>query len=346
VIFGDPGNRIDSNAVVGMTSGRVATSQSTFGILLQPVQGSGKARWTYRPLTVLGRGSFGTVYLSMGPSGERVALKKVKAGPLVAREVMTMMSIESPFCMSVLDSFQTDDEFLWIVTELMPESLGDYTRRHHQTHQQIPPLLVKLFAFQLFAGLADIHSLGIMHRDIKTDNCLVDAVSGRLLISDFGNAKVILPDSENTFYIASRIYRAPELLLNCSRYDNKIDIWAAGCVVAEVLLDAIPMFQGSSNEDHLVQIMRVLGPPSRADVVSFEHPLPFPTVEHICSLENALPLATPRDLLALLKQIFSYSPAKRPTAAQCMKSPYFDELYSQGLRLPSGRPLPPLPPRK
>jgi serine/threonine protein kinase len=205
---------------------------------------------------------------------------------------------------------------------------------------------IKLFAFQLFAGLADIHALGIVHRDIKTDNCLVEPVTGRLLISDFGNAKVIEPDSENTFYIASRIYRAPELLLNCSRYDNKIDIWAAGCVIAEVLLDAIPMFQGSSNEDHLVQIMRVLGPPTPGDAASFEHPLPFPEVEHICSLENALPLSTPKDLLALLKQIFSYNPSKRPTAQQCMKSRYFDELYSEGVRLPSGRPLPALPPRK
>jgi glycogen synthase kinase 3 beta len=134
---------------------------------------------------------------------------------------------------------------------------------------------------------------------------LVDPIHGRLIISDFGLAKIMKKDSENAPYIASRFYRAPELLLNCTKYDNKIDLWAAGCVRAEVLLDAIPMFQGASNEDQLVQIMRILEKPTEMDEESFEHSLHFPVVDRICSLGNALPLSTPPELLSLLERPFT-----------------------------------------
>jgi glycogen synthase kinase 3 beta len=248
----------------------------------------------------------------------------------------------------MLDHFSSADEkdsYMWIVTELMPESLGGFLRQMHLLKATVHPLLVKLFAYQLFAGLAHLHSLGIAHRDIKTDNCLVDPGRGRLVISDFGSAKVLDKDEENAFYVASRIYRAPELLLNCTSYDNKIDIWAAGCVIAEILLDAIPMWQGSSNDEQLVQIMQVLGPPTREDIRSFKHPRPFPIVERISSLHYALPLSTPSDLLDLLGKIFQYSPKSRPTAVESMRSPYFDELFMDGVKLPSGNSLPSIPRR-
>jgi glycogen synthase kinase 3 beta len=284
----------------------------------------------------------------MGPTGERVALKKVKRKESLPREVQILQTVHSPCCNALLDHFSSvdgTDSYLWLVTELMPESLGNFIRRMHQLHETVHPLIVKLFTYQLFAGLAHLHSLGICHRDIKTDNCLVDAARGRLVISDFGSAKVLDKDGDNAFYIASRIYRAPELLLNCTTYDNTIDIWAAGCVIAEILLDAIPMWQGASNDEQLIQIMQVLGPPAQGDSQSFMHPQPFPEVECISSLHYALPLSTPTDLLDLLGRIFNYNPKNRPSAEECMRSPYFDELFKDGVKLPSGNSLPPIPRR-
>jgi serine/threonine protein kinase len=100
---------------------------------------------------------------------------------------------------------------------------------------------------------------------------LVDARHGRLKIIDFGSAKKMDAETESTPYIASRFYRAPELLLNSSSYGNKIDIWAAGCVISEILLDAMPMFQGGNNEEQLIQIMQILGRPSEHAAVYQRH---------------------------------------------------------------------------
>jgi glycogen synthase kinase 3 beta len=304
--------------------------------------------WTYRPLMVLGSGSFGTVYLSMASNGQPVALKKVKLDNSYSQELSILQSIHSLWCSSLIDYFYTTSDnqsYLWLVTEMMPESLGAFLRRSHQLHQPLPPILVKLFSYQLFSGILDIHSIGVTHRDIKTENCLVDAAAGRLAITDFGIAKRIGKNDESGSYVASRFYRAPELLLGCRRYNNKLDIWAAGCVIAEMLLEGMPMFQGSSNKDQLDQIMRVLAPPTEEDMASFEHPIPFPKVEQVSSLRFALPAATPSALLELLKRIFVYNPDARPSAEECMASSYFDELFEPGTKLPSGAPLSELAPR-
>jgi glycogen synthase kinase 3 beta len=297
---------------------------------------------------VLGRGAFGTVYLSMGPGNQRVALKQVQNSEKEPRELKILQCLQSPYCSSLIDHFYREVnnvKYLYMVTDIMPESLGSYLSRARQFNQFVHPILMKLFSYQMLSGIAYIHSLSIVHRDIKTENCLVDANQGRLKVSDFGIAKKIGKGDENGSYVASRFYRAPELLLGCRRYTNKIDIWAAGCVIAEMLLRGTPMFQGSSNHDQLTQIVQVLGQPTAADAESFEHPIPFPEVERICSLTMALPVSTPVELLVLLKGMFSYNPEARPSAEQCMASPYFDELFEPGVTLPNGGPLPELAPR-
>jgi glycogen synthase kinase 3 beta len=207
--------------------------------------------WVYRPLTILGRGSFGVVYKSFGPTGQEVAVKKVKVDRSGgSRELTILEMLHSPFCLTLIDYFYVPDadpnnRLLCLVTELMPESLGNLIRAAHQMSSPLPPLLVKAFSYQLLAGLAHVHSLGIAHRDIKTDNCLVDPPRGRLKIIDFGTAKHVDSGVPNASYVASRIYRAPELLLNSTLYGAKIDIWAAGCVIAEILLTQFRCSRGS-----------------------------------------------------------------------------------------------------
>jgi serine/threonine protein kinase len=94
-------------------------------------------------------------------------------------------------------------------------------------------------------GLNYIHKKGICHRDIKPQNLLVDPTCHILKICDLGSAKRLIDGEKSTAYMCTRFYRAPELLLGCTTYTNAIDMWAAGCVVAEMINGKI-FFEGTN----------------------------------------------------------------------------------------------------
>lgn len=119
--------------------------------------------------------------------------------------------------------------------------------------------------YQLFRSLAYIHSLGICHRDIKPQNLLLDPDTGVLKLCDFGSAKHLVKGEPNVSYICSRYYRAPELIFGAIDYTTKIDVWSAGCVLAELLLGQ-PIFPGDSGVDQLVEIIKVLGTPTKEQI--------------------------------------------------------------------------------
>ena len=127
-------------------------------------------------------------------------------------------------------------------------------------------VLIKLYAYQMFRALAYIHSLNICHRDIKPQNFLVYPNTHCLKLCDFGSAKEIKRDTKNNVsYICARYYRAPELIFGSTQYDQSIDIWSAGCVLAEIILGQ-PLFLGDSSTDQLVEIIKIIGTPSIAEI--------------------------------------------------------------------------------
>ncbi|KIH46166.1 hypothetical protein ANCDUO_23784 [Ancylostoma duodenale] len=121
--------------------------------------------------------------------------------------------------------------------------------------------------YQLFRALAYIHGIGICHRDIKPQNLLIDPESGILKLCDFGSAKYLVKGEPNVSYICSRYYRAPELIFGATNYTNSIDVWSAGTVMAELLLGQ-PIFPGDSGVDQLVEIIKVLGTPTKEQIQS------------------------------------------------------------------------------
>ena len=132
--------------------------------------------------------------------------------------------------------------------------------------KMLNPTLIKVFLFQVLKGLNYLSTLSIAHRDIKPQNILVDFLKNRAVICDLGSAKQLVKGEPNLAYICSRCYRAPQLIFGATDYNSQIDMWSTGCVLAEMFLTQ-PLFQGDSNIDQLVEIIKVLGCPSNKQIL-------------------------------------------------------------------------------
>ncbi|KAH0796008.1 CMGC family protein kinase [Histomonas meleagridis] len=298
----------------------------------------------YTPISTIGIGTFGAVFLANDSEGNKVAIKKVYLDPKYKnRELDIVCKLKHPNCLRYITHYNTKEGvnnsvFLHLVTDYLPESLTTFINR-----QPFPPLLfIKLFGYQLFSGLSYLHHHGVCHRDIKPSNVLVDPKDGRLQICDFGSAKFLIPTESSVSYISTRCYRAPELLLDCPKYTTAIDTWAAGCVLAEMVLHGKPLFCGSNNRDLLMKIVQVIGPPQQSDLDTFIHKKQTGFFgNRVTSLKAVLPNYIPDDFIDLLQKIFLYAPAKRLTADECMRHPFFAELFNDNVRIPgSNVPLP------
>jgi len=227
---------------------------------------------SYSDTKVIGNGSFGVVYQAkIVDSTDMIAIKKVLQDKRFKnRELQIMRKLDHCNIVKLRYFFYTggdkkDELYLNLVLEYIPETVYRVARHYSKNRQTIPIIYIKLYMYQLFRALAYIHSLGVCHRDIKPQNLLLDPDSGILKLCDFGSAKVLVAGEPNVAYICSRYYRAPELIFGATDYTVNIDTWSAGCVLAELLLGQ-PIFPGDSGVDQLVEIIKVLGTPTREQI--------------------------------------------------------------------------------
>jgi serine/threonine protein kinase len=187
-------------------------------------------------------------------TGETVAIKKVYQDKRYKnRELQILKELFHCNVVQMKHAFYTtgdksDEVYLNVVMDYVPETCYRVMKHYVKMKQSVPNLLVKLYAYQMFRGIAYIHSLGICHRDIKPQNLLIDPSTHILKICDFGSAKRLIKGEPNVSYICSRYYRAPELIFGCTEYTPAIDVWSVGCVVAELML-CQPIFPGESGVD-------------------------------------------------------------------------------------------------
>ncbi|XP_058803713.1 glycogen synthase kinase-3 beta-like isoform X2 [Phymastichus coffea] len=304
----------------------------------------------YTDTKVIGNGSFGVVYQAkLCETSETVAIKKVLQDKRFKnRELQIMRRLEHCNIVKLKYFFYSsgekkDEVYLNLVLEYIPETVYKVARHYNKSKQTIPISFIKLYMYQLFRSLAYIHSLGICHRDIKPQNLLLDPETGILKLCDFGSAKHLVKGEPNVSYICSRYYRAPELIFGAIDYTTKIDVWSAGCVLAELLLGQ-PIFPGDSGVDQLVEIIKVLGTPTR-DQIREMNPnyteFKFPQIKSH-PWHKVFRSRTPLEAMDLVERLLEYTPSLRMTPLGACAHNFFDELREQVTRLPNGRELPPL----
>ena len=118
---------------------------------------------------------------------------------------------------------------------------------------------IKVYMHQVFKAMDYCHSRGIMHRDIKPMNIIVDTEAKALKVIDWGLSEFYLPDKELNTRVSSRPYKSPELLVGFQQYDFSMDIWSAGCMFAAMIFRKEHFFLGKDNNDQLLKIVSVLG---------------------------------------------------------------------------------------
>ncbi|CAK7357154.1 unnamed protein product [Dovyalis caffra] len=332
---------------------------------------NGQSRQTisYIAEHVVGTGSFGVVFQAKcRETGEIVAIKKVLQDKRYKnRELQIMQMLDHPNIVALKHCFfsTTDKEELYLnlVLEYVPETVNRIARNYSRINQRMPLIYVKLYTYQAskrYVGLLPIYTTASVFvtgtSSLKTYCKLfipqVNPSTHQLKLCDFGSAKVLVKGEPNVSYICSRYYRAPELIFGATEYTTAIDIWSTGCVMAELLLGQ-PLFPGESGVDQLVEIIKVLGTPTREEIkcmnpnyTEFKFPQIKPHPWHkILSeilIHQVFQKRLPPEAVDLVCRFFQYSPNLRCTALEACVHPFFDELRDPTTRLPNGRPLPPL----
>ncbi|TPX65862.1 hypothetical protein SpCBS45565_g04864 [Spizellomyces sp. 'palustris'] len=300
------------------------------------------AKYSFRKM--IGKGAYGTVWVARNrETNEEVAIKKIGArnfenvmwAKRALRELKLLRHLHgndniTSFIDAEANSADPQDfSELYLVEGLMEADLAQIikskqrlTDEHHQ-----------YFIYQILRGLKWMHSAGIVHRDLKPGNILVNSHC-ELRICDFGLARG-QPEKNahlvQTEYVATRYYRAPEVILSPRHYGKALDLWSVGCIFGELLLGRV-MFKGQDYVDQLKIIFEVLGTPPDLESMG----LCSPKVLRLLAswrkwtkipLDKIFPKNAHPVGLELIDRLLTFSPTERITAQEALTHPYLEAYH-------------------
>jgi protein kinase len=298
----------------------------------------------YKVSKTLGDGTYGSVFRAQNKdSNEVVAIKKMKQKfysweeCMKLREVMSLRKLLHPNIVKLKEVIRENDE-LHLVFEFMNANLYEFMKARTKP---IPEGTVRNVMFQTLQALNHCHKNGYFHRDMKPENLLISGETVKL--ADFGLAREIRARPPFTDYVSTRWYRAPEVLLRSPSYNSPLDMWACGCIMAE-LYTLRPLLPGSSESDELYKICSVIGTPTQqiwADGMKLASQLRFRFPQFVpTSLETLIPQAG-TDGIAVMNNLIMWDPSKRLSASKCLQHEYFASGHMQGVKeLSSARKAP------
>ena len=293
----------------------------------------------YEVIGVVGEGAYGIVYKCKNKeTGKYVAIKKFKevddelVKKTMKRELKMLQRLHHPNVVEFQDAFRRKGN-LFLVFEFVEKNLLELLQEHPNG---LEPNLIRHLIYQLCKSIKYLHEQNIIHRDIKPENLLItDKMESKLC--DFGFARLITDTNDKlTDYVATRWYRAPELLLSEGKYGKEVDYWAIGCIMGE-LVDGNPLFPGENELDQIHCIQKVLGNlTDKQEEMFYNNPL--------FSGRNLLNITKPETLekrylgkfskkaISFMKGLLALDPKKRLNGNTVFKHAYLEKLVLADLQ--------------
>uniref|UniRef100_A0A0G4HI23 Mitogen-activated protein kinase n=1 Tax=Chromera velia CCMP2878 TaxID=1169474 RepID=A0A0G4HI23_9ALVE len=304
----------------------------------------------YEVTKVIGSGAYGLVCAGQDTkTGAKVAIKKIKRAftdivdaKRILRELRLLQQVKHENIIQLIDVMGSPPgkpfEDIYIVTNQMETDLARVVR----SKQALMNEHIQYFLYQILRAVLFMHSAGIIHRDLKPGNLLVNQ-NCDLRICDFGLARGVAAGEKEgaeaakgdekellTEYVVTRWYRAPEVMLSSQEYAKGIDIWAVGCIFAE-LLGRKTLLPGTDYINQVNQMIDLLGTPDKEDLAFVSNARAKKYIESLpakpgADLKAKFPNAPP-EALDLLKKLLKFNPAKRATAHEALRHPYLAHLH-------------------
>eukprot|EP00500_Bicosoecida_sp_ms1_P004548 CAMPEP_0203815314 /NCGR_PEP_ID=MMETSP0115-20131106/9954_1 /ASSEMBLY_ACC=CAM_ASM_000227 /TAXON_ID=33651 /ORGANISM="Bicosoecid sp, Strain ms1" /LENGTH=356 /DNA_ID=CAMNT_0050724211 /DNA_START=300 /DNA_END=1370 /DNA_ORIENTATION=+ len=288
----------------------------------------------------LGKGAYGIVWKAIDKrTRHTVALKKcfdafrnATDAQRTYREIMYLQELAGhDNIIRMLNIVRAEnDRDIYLVFDYMETDLHAVIRANilEDIHKQY-------IIYQLLKSLYYMHTGELLHRDIKPSNLLLNS-DCHIKLCDFGLCRSVAETSSTatpvlTDYVATRWYRAPEILLGSTRYGKGVDMWSLGCILGEMLTGK-PIFPGNSTMNQLDRILEVTGRPSADDVASIKSPFAATMLESLSptrprALSEMFPTAS-AEALDLLRLCLQFNPDKRITAHQALRHPYVAQFHN------------------
>lgn len=295
----------------------------------------------YEPISLRGAGCFGYVIEAMDRiHNTRVAIKRThKVDKKLSREFEILSKIKDcDYVVKLLDAFYSENNdgkvIQNLVFEFVTNNLENFIDTHHKKKKHIPIEQIRQITKQMLLGLNYCHKKNIVHRDLKPENVLLTD-DGNVKLCDFGSSKCIDEKKgiTSTPYTVSRYYRAPELILGKLDYNSKIDIFATGCIIAELFM-LTPLFPGKTEGLEIFEHICLLGNPGKEYFEQF--PLPKNYIDYFDQFKvddtarldkiiNQNGFYSQKDIYEatdLILHMLHWDVTQRYSAEQCLKHPF------------------------